>query len=236
MWLPAAMAAPTPVSSLVHSSTLVTAGVYLLVRFFKTIVFVSRIFLMIRVLTIIISSVCASYEYDLKKIIALSTLRQLGLMIRCLFMGIVDYCFFHLLSHAMFKSLLFLCSGIIIHLMLGFQDIRYMGSICLRIPITSCCFNVSNLALCGFPFLSGFYSKDLIIEGSSFVGVNFFFIMFFYLRLGLSSLYRIRLFFYTTIHNFKGVPYINLVEDISLIKFRVILLTVFSISFGCVYI
>uniref|UniRef100_A0A8F8FFN9 NADH-ubiquinone oxidoreductase chain 5 n=1 Tax=Aconurella prolixa TaxID=1671185 RepID=A0A8F8FFN9_9HEMI len=235
MWLPAAMAAPTPVSSLVHSSTLVTAGVYLLIRFFNSLVFTSSFFLLISLTTMIMSSVCASYEYDLKKIIALSTLSQLGLMMSCLFMGMLDFCFFHLLSHAMFKSLLFLCSGIIIHLMSGFQDIRCMGSICLSMPTTCCCFNISNLALCGFPFLSGFYSKDLIIDGVSFLGCNIFYMVLFYLSLGLSSLYSIRLFYYTLIYNFKGLPYMNLSEDIYLMKLSVSLLTIFSISFGCMY-
>nr|YP_010757407.1 NADH dehydrogenase subunit 5 [Aconurella montana]WEU77750.1 NADH dehydrogenase subunit 5 [Aconurella montana] len=235
MWLPAAMAAPTPVSSLVHSSTLVTAGVYLLIRFFNSLVYLNSFFLLISLMTMVMSSVCASYEYDLKKIIALSTLSQLGLMMSCLFLGMVDFCFFHLLSHAMFKSLLFLCSGIIIHLMMGFQDIRCMGSICLSMPVTCCCFNISNLALCGFPFLSGFYSKDLIIDSLSFLGCNFFYIIFFYLSLGLSSLYSIRLFYYTIIHNFKGLSYMNLSEDISLMKFSVLALAIFSVSFGCVY-
>nr|YP_010757420.1 NADH dehydrogenase subunit 5 [Aconurella sibirica]WEU77763.1 NADH dehydrogenase subunit 5 [Aconurella sibirica] len=235
MWLPAAMAAPTPVSSLVHSSTLVTAGVYLLIRFFNSLIFVNSFFLLVSLLTMIMSSVCASYEYDLKSIIALSTLSQLGLMMSCLFMGMVDFCFFHLLSHAMFKSLLFLCSGIIIHLMMGYQDIRCMGSICLSMPLTCCCFNISNLALCGFPFLSGFYSKDLIIDGVSFLGCNFFYMVFFYLSLGLSSLYSIRLFYYTLIYDFKGLPYMNLSEDISLMKLSVLILTIFSVCFGCMY-
>nr|UXD78646.1 NADH dehydrogenase subunit 5 [Doratura stylata] len=235
MWLPAAMAAPTPVSSLVHSSTLVTAGVYLLIRFFNSLIYFNWLFLMISMLTMIMSSVCAMYEFDLKKIIALSTLSQLGLMMSCLFMGMVDFCFFHLLSHAMFKSLLFLCSGIIIHLMVGCQDIRFMGSLCLKMPITCCCLNISNLALCGFPFLSGFYSKDLIIDNISYFGCNFLFFIGFYLSLGLSSMYSIRLFYYTLVSNFNGFSYLNLSEDISMMKLSIIVLSFFSIMFGCMY-
>nr|YP_010757459.1 NADH dehydrogenase subunit 5 [Zahniserius cylindricus]WEU77802.1 NADH dehydrogenase subunit 5 [Zahniserius cylindricus] len=235
MWLPAAMAAPTPVSSLVHSSTLVTAGVYLLIRFFNYLVFVNWFLVFVGVLTMIMSSICASYEYDLKSIIALSTLSQLGLMMSCLFMGMVDFCFFHLLSHAMFKSLLFLCSGIMIHLMVGSQDIRCMGSICFSMPITCSCFNISIMALCGFPFLSGFYSKDLIVESSSYSGCNMIFMLLFYLSLGLSSIYSIRLLYYSGFSSFKGLPYLNLKENISLMKYSVVILSLLSLTFGCMY-
>nr|YP_011036778.1 NADH dehydrogenase subunit 5 [Eupelix cuspidata]WRK21447.1 NADH dehydrogenase subunit 5 [Eupelix cuspidata] len=234
MWLPAAMAAPTPVSSLVHSSTLVTAGVYLLIRFFNS-TMVLNYFLFISLMTMTMSSFCAIYEYDLKSIIALSTLSQLGLMMSCLFMGLVDLCYFHLLSHAMFKSLLFLCSGIIIHLMGGIQDIRYMGSICLMLPLTSSCFNISNMALCGFPFLSGFYSKDLIIESFSNMGGSIFLMVFFYLSLGLTSFYSLRLFYYTVLMNFKYYSLVSMVESISLMKFSIFILSLFSMFFGSMY-
>nr|YP_010757433.1 NADH dehydrogenase subunit 5 [Leofa pulchella]WEU77776.1 NADH dehydrogenase subunit 5 [Leofa pulchella] len=235
MWLPAAMAAPTPVSSLVHSSTLVTAGVYLLIRFFNYEIFKNNLLVYISVITMIMSSMCANYEFDLKKIIALSTLSQLGLMMSCLFMGMVNLSFFHLLSHAMFKSLLFLCSGIIIHLMMGCQDIRMMGSVCMSMPLTCCCFNIANMALCGFPFLSGFYSKDLIIESVSFMGSNMFIFLLFYLSLGMTSFYSIRLFYYSMLSNFKFLSFFSLSEDISFMKYSIIMLSGFSVSFGCIY-
>lgn len=235
-WLPAAIAAPTPVSALVHSSTLVTAGVYLLIRFFNNFMFNNSIFLFIRIITMIMSSFCAIYEFDLKKIIALSTLRQLGLMISSLFIGLVDLAFFHLLSHAIFKSLLFLCAGIIIHLLRGCQDIRIIGSLCISLPLTCCCFNISNMALCGFPFLSGFYSKDLVIERSSFFGQNCVYMGLFYISLGLTSFYRIRLFYYTNIIKYNFVSISRLTEDIGLIKIRIIILSFFSIAYGCIYI
>nr|ATG83168.1 NADH dehydrogenase subunit 5 [Alobaldia tobae] len=236
MWLPAAMAAPTPVSSLVHSSTLVTAGVYLLIRFYNSLYFTNFFFLFISLITMIMSSLCACYEFDLKKIIALSTLSQLGLMMVCLFIGLSDLAFFHLLSHAMFKSLLFLCSGIIIHLMGGCQDIRAMGSICLSMPLTSCCFNISNMALCGFPFLSGFYSKDLIIESSSFLGLNMFLMMFFYLSLGMTSFYSMRLFYYSLLTKFNFLGFMSLGDDIYLMKYSILMLSIFSLIFGCCFI
>lgn len=235
-WLPAAIAAPTPVSSLVHSSTLVTAGVYLLIRFFNKYLFNNIYIIFISLLTIIISSICASYEFDLKKIIALSTLRQLGLMIITLFIGLSELSFFHLLTHAIFKSLLFLCSGIIIHLIGNCQDIRFIGRICFSIPVTCRCFNLANIALCGFPFLSGFYSKDLIVESLSFNGLNIIVWILFYLSLGLTVFYRFRLFYYTIITKFNYFSFLSIGENINIIKYRVMFLCIFSIMFGCGYI
>nr|WRK21460.1 NADH dehydrogenase subunit 5 [Hecalus sp.] len=234
-WLPAAMAAPTPVSSLVHSSTLVTAGVYLLIRFFHSTIFLNDFFLFLSMMTMIMSSLCANYEFDLKKIIALSTLSQLGLMMSCLFMGLVDFSYFHLLSHAMFKSLLFLCSGIMIHFMCGCQDIRFMGSICKSMPLTCCCFNISNMSLCGFPFLSGFYSKDIIFEYSFFLSMNMFTYILFFFSLGLTALYSIRLFYYSVLVNFNHFSYSSLMDNLSVMKFSILFLSIFSISFGSMY-
>jgi len=126
-WLPAAIAAPTPVSALVHSSTLVTAGVFLLIRFniLFTDTFLRKILLLIGGLTIFIAGISANFEFDLKKIIALSTLSQLGLMIRILAIGFPKLAFFHLLTHALFKALLFICAGAIIHNIKKFS--RYSG-------------------------------------------------------------------------------------------------------------
>ena len=182
-WLPAAMAAPTPVSALVHSSTLVTAGVYLLIRFNVLLVdtFLGQFLLVISGLTIFISGLGANFEFDLKKIIALSTLRQLGLIIRILSMGFPILAFFHLLTHALFKALLFICAGAIIHNIINSQDIRTIGGLCLSIPLTTTCFNIANLALCGIPFLAGFYSKDIILELViiSYTNILIFFFFFF---------------------------------------------------------
>jgi len=162
-WLPAAIAAPTPVSALVHSSTLVTAGVYLIIRFNY---FLGSNFYLFYLgcATMFISGLGANFEIDLKKIIALSTLSQLGVIIFILSLGFRELAFFHLLAHALFKSLLFLCAGVYIHGAGDCQDIRYLGGAIGSMPVSSVFFGCCSLSLCGFPFLSGFYSKDLILE------------------------------------------------------------------------
>jgi NADH-ubiquinone oxidoreductase chain 5 len=147
-WLPAAIAAPTPISSLVHSSTLVTAGVYLLIRFNGVLNF-NFILLFLSLLTLLISGVRAIYELDLKKIIALSTLSQLGLIILTLSLGLEELAFFHLISHALFKSLLFLCAGVYIHIWGDVQDIRKIRGALASGPLSSIFFISSSLSLCG---------------------------------------------------------------------------------------
>lgn len=205
-WLPAAIAAPTPVSALVHSSTLVTAGVYLLIRF--NILFVEtwlgQFLLLISGLTIFIAGLGANFEFDLKKIIALSTLRQLGLIIRILSIGFPKLAFFHLLTHALFKALLFICAGAVIHNIKNSQDIRSIGGFRLQIPITSACLNVANLALCGIPFLAGFYSKDLILEIVSLSYINGFRFFLYFFSTGLTVCYSLRLVYYSLTGNFNS--------------------------------
>nr|YP_002519427.1 NADH dehydrogenase subunit 5 [Bombus hypocrita sapporensis]ABY75178.1 NADH dehydrogenase subunit 5 [Bombus hypocrita sapporensis] len=146
IWLPAAMMAPTPVSSLVHSSTLVTAGIYLLINYEMLIdLKYKEYILMISSMTMFMAGVMANFEMDFKKIIALSTLSQLGFMMSIYSLGMVNLTFLHLFIHAFFKSMMFMCVGSFIHYMKGIQNFRFY-------------------MLCGFPFLVGFYSKDLIIE------------------------------------------------------------------------
>nr|AFZ40839.1 NADH dehydrogenase subunit 5 [Monochamus alternatus] len=197
-WLPAAMAAPTPVSSLVHSSTLVTAGVYLLIRF--NLVFsdsLKMMFLLIASLTMFMSGLGANFEFDLKKIIALSTLSQLGLMMSILALGSYELAFFHLLTHALFKALLFMCAGAIIHSMNNCQDIRYMGNLINQMPLVCSFFNICNFSLCGLPFLSGFYSKDLIVEVMTMNILNLLIYFMFYISIGLTVCYSFRLSYYS---------------------------------------
>nr|YP_011010297.1 NADH dehydrogenase subunit 5 [Ventidius malayensis]WPW46912.1 NADH dehydrogenase subunit 5 [Ventidius malayensis] len=231
-WLPAAMAAPTPVSALVHSSTLVTAGVYLLIRFSDLLLMYNlNFFLILSLMTMFMSGLGANFEFDLKKIIALSTLSQLGLMMTILFMGYPLLSFFHLLTHAFFKALLFLCAGLMIHVMNDTQDIRYMGGVTNQLPFTVTCFCISNLSLCGFPYLSGFYSKDLILEVMSFSGANIFLYMIMYISVGLTVSYSIRLIYYTmfTVNNSYSCQ--SYMED-KFMNFSMIFLVLFSILGG----
>nr|UZZ44137.1 NADH dehydrogenase subunit 5 [Marilia sp. XG-2021] len=233
-WLPAAMAAPTPVSSLVHSSTLVTAGVYLFIRFFNFLsqVFIFQFILMLGCMTMFMSGLMANYEFDLKKIIALSTLSQLGLMISILGQGFVDLAFFHLLIHAFFKALLFLCAGMLIHNFKDLQDIRYMGMISKLMPIVSSCFLISNLALCGFPFLAGFYSKDMILDYYSMSELNIFIYIFFYLSMGLTVSYSVRLVYYCFFMNINFYKMINLYDEDKIMMKSIIVLTLMSVLGG----
>nr|YP_009504403.1 NADH dehydrogenase subunit 5 [Macrodorcas seguyi]AWX65993.1 NADH dehydrogenase subunit 5 [Macrodorcas seguyi] len=196
-WLPAAMAAPTPVSSLVHSSTLVTAGVYLLIRFnFCMGDSVKMILLFVASLTMFMAGLGASYEYDLKKIIALSTLSQLGLMMSILGMGGYILAFYHLLTHALFKALLFMCAGAMIHSLGNCQDIRFMGGMIKQMPLTCIFFTICNMSLCGLPFLSGFYSKDLILESISMDSLGFYIYLMYFVSTGLTVAYTFRLMYY----------------------------------------
>nr|AWN56293.1 NADH dehydrogenase subunit 5 [Mahanarva spectabilis] len=233
-WLPAAMAAPTPVSALVHSSTLVTAGVYLLIRFNFLIVnfYFIDFFICLSLLTMIMSSLGANFEFDLSKIIAMSTLSQLGFMMSTLMLGFPTLAFFHLLVHALFSALLFLCSGILIHYMWGNQDIRFMGGLVIQVPITTSCMNVSNLALCGIPFLSGFYSKDLIIEVLMMHSVNFLFMFMFFLSVGLTIMYSFRLSYYLLCGNFNSFSFISIYDCSSGMLFSINFMVLFSILGG----
>nr|UQJ73610.1 NADH dehydrogenase subunit 5 [Potthastia sp. 4XL] len=205
-WLPAAMAAPTPVSALVHSSTLVTAGVYLLIRFNVLFInsFLGNLLLLLAGLTMFMAGLGANFEFDLKKIIALSTLSQLGLMMSILAMGLPKLAFFHLLTHALFKALLFMCAGAIIHNMKNSQDIRDMGCLSTFMPFSTSCLNVANLALCGMPFLAGFYSKDLILEMVSLSYVNMFSFFLYFFSTGLTVCYSFRLVFYSLTGGFNS--------------------------------
>nr|YP_010531132.1 NADH dehydrogenase subunit 5 [Runaria punctata]UXW93354.1 NADH dehydrogenase subunit 5 [Runaria punctata] len=198
-WLPAAMAAPTPVSSLVHSSTLVTAGVYLLIRFSNLIYYGGglKVLILVSSVTMFMAGLGANFEFDLKKVIALSTLSQLGLMISIFCLGFVDLTFFHLITHAMFKAMLFMSAGILIHNLGGQQDIRFMGSLFSQMPLLSVCFNVANLSLCGFPFLSGFYSKDVILEMVMISYYNLLIYILFFFSMLFTIMYTFRVTYYS---------------------------------------
>lgn len=164
------MEGPTPVSALIHAATMVTAGVFLIIRtsfFFEYSPLVLNLTAFIGVFTAFFASTVGIFQNDLKKIIAYSTCSQLGYMF--LACGCSNYLggMFHLLGHGFFKALLFLSAGSIIHAMSGEQDIRKMGGLVNILPFSYICVLIGSLALCGFPFLTGFYSKDFIIELSN---------------------------------------------------------------------
>nr|QUL61406.1 NADH dehydrogenase subunit 5 [Chicoreus asianus] len=234
-WLPAAMAAPTPVSALVHSSTLVTAGVFLLIRFFpflETIAGFKSILLFISVLTLLMAGIGANYENDMKKIIALSTLSQLGVMMMSLGMGMPQLGLFHLYTHALFKALLFLCAGMIIHNSSNTQDIRHMGMLYSQTPLTVSCMNIANLSLCGAPFLSGFYSKDLILELSLNDPTSFLMVLLIFLATGMTAAYSFRLSFCSLWGYMKNSPYHGKQEKDSYVNWAVTVLATAAIVAG----
>nr|YP_001491565.1 NADH dehydrogenase subunit 5 [Ruspolia dubia]ABQ12055.1 NADH dehydrogenase subunit 5 [Ruspolia dubia] len=234
-WLPAAMAAPTPVSALVHSSTLVTAGCMFVIRFNVIIASnnLGSVLLLIAGLTMFMAGLGANFEFDLKKIIALSTLSQLGLMMSILAMGYPKLAFFHLLTHALFKALLFMCAGSIIHNMKNCQDIRYMGGLCQQMPLTSMCFHVSNLALCGMPFLAGFYSKDLILEITSLSVLNTVSFFLYFFSTGLTVCYSLRLVYYSMVGDFNFMSLHSLNDEGWIMLRGMLTLMIMAIVGGC---
>jgi len=196
-WLPDAMEGPTPVSALLHAATMVTAGDFLLVRcsfIFEKSDLILFFIIIIGSCTALFSSIVATYQYDIKKIIAYSTCSQLGYMFFSAGLSNYNITLFHLFNHAFFKALLFLGAGSIISALLDEQDLRKMGSLIYKMPFTYFSFLVGSLAILGFPFLTGFYSKDILLECT-------------YISYSIDSLYiyiiGILTAFFTAIYSFK---------------------------------
>jgi NADH-quinone oxidoreductase subunit L len=158
------MEGPTPVSALLHAATMVTAGVLLLIKVevFVVLSHLGYTIATVGVLTSLFAGFVALVQHDIKKIIAYSTCSQLGFMMLANGLGLSSYAFFHLITHAFFKALLFLTAGSVIHALNGEQDIRRMGGLQRVLPVTSTAFFIGTLAIVGFPYLSGYYSKELI--------------------------------------------------------------------------
>nr|YP_009040922.1 NADH dehydrogenase subunit 5 [Pyropia kanakaensis]AIB08200.1 NADH dehydrogenase subunit 5 [Pyropia kanakaensis] len=166
-WLPDAMEGPTPVSALIHAATMVTAGVFLIVRCSALIELSSNVLFLITIIgssTAFFASIVGVFQNDIKRVIAYSTCSQLGYMLFVCGLSYYNVGMFHLVNHAFFKALLFLSAGSVIHALSNEQDMRRMGSLVNSLPITYASMLIGSLSLAGFPFLTGFYSKDLIIE------------------------------------------------------------------------
>jgi len=237
-WLPAAMAAPTPVSALVHSSTLVTAGVFLMIRFYPFLrlqpIF-NKLILFLAVSTILMAGISATNECDIKKIIALSTLRQLGMIITRIGLGFPQITFIHITIHALFKALLFICAGNLINTHRHAQDLRWIGNLIHTIPTTASCLLVANRALCGIPFTAGFYSKDLIIEASIAYQCNSLMILLILLSVRFTSFYSIRISIIVLWGPRLHKPISNLTDRVT-ISNPIILISITSVIIGAIII
>lgn len=204
-WLPDAMAGPTPVSALIHAATMVTAGVYLVVRsnfLYSLAPTTMDGILFIGLLTALVAAFIGLRQNDIKKVLAYSTVSQLGFMFVALGVGAYTTAMFHLMTHAFFKALLFLGSGSVIHAMSGEQDMRFMGGLKNKIPITHFTFLIGTLAISGFPFLSGMISKDEIL--TNVYGKNPFLWAVLFIVATMTAIYMFRAYYLTFHGEFRG--------------------------------
>ena len=204
-WLPDAMAGPTPVSALIHAATMVTAGIYLVVRsnfLFTLAPTVQGGILLIGFLTAALAGFYALRQNDIKKVLAYSTVSQLGFMFIALGLGAYSTAMFHVMTHAFFKALLFLGAGSVIHAMSNEQDMRFMGGLKKYIPITHITFLIGTLAISGFPLLSGMISKDEILV-AAFAKNPIYWVMLFILA-ATTAAYMFRLYYLTFHGEFRG--------------------------------
>lgn len=234
-WLPDAMAGPTPVSALIHAATMVTAGVYMVVRshpLYDLAPFSSEVIAVTGLATALFAATIGLKQNDIKKVLAYSTVSQLGYMFVAAGVGAYSTAIFHLVTHAFFKALLFLCSGSVIHAMHGEQDIRNMGGLKKYLPVTHLTFLIGTLAISGVPVFAGFFSKDEILAMTYSHSV----LMFTLLAAGsvITAIYMFRLYWLTFHGSFRGTQHQmeHLHESPTSMTIPLMILAVLSVAGG----
>nr|YP_010944298.1 NADH dehydrogenase subunit 5 [Blastomyces dermatitidis]WLW42174.1 NADH dehydrogenase subunit 5 [Blastomyces dermatitidis] len=246
VWLPQAMEGPTPVSALIHAATMVTAGVYLLMRSSPIIEYSSTVLLLclwVGAITTVFSSVIGLFQQDIKKVIAYSTMSrlaqeyiQLGMMVIAIGLSSYNIALFHLVNHAFYKALLFLGAGAIIHSVADNQDFRKFGGLKAFLPLTYSVMLIASLSLVAIPFMTGFYSKDFILESAYGQFYLSSIIVYFLATLGamFTTLYSVKVLYLTFLTNPNGplITYKKADQGDLFINLPLIILAVFSIFFG----